>query len=278
MTLVTVKETSILDDIAKDAGELLLTKYNEELEEQQKGRGDYATSADIESERRIITRLKEANADYVVYAEEKLEDVKFPLRLGNDGILYVDPLEGTHNFRRKRKEFGFGVTLGLVRKDAPVYVVFYNPVTKELYTAAKNGGAHLNGEPIHISDRQERLDIIFNHWPDRMYVGKYLDKLRGGNLNVRLTDYTPTSVSDGIDMWIVARGSADGLVYIFRKAATWDLIHALGIEEAGGRVTNIKGGPWFIVKRDGSLEVRNSMIGGSPYVHSLLLQRYNPKT
>ena len=268
MSLVTAKETSILNDIAQEAGELLTSLYNTELEMIQKGEHDFATNADIQSQRLIIERLIEHDLPYVVVAEEKLEDVRFPLRLGNSGFLYVDPLEGTHNFARKRKEFGFGVTLGLVKRNQPVYVVFYNPVTKELYNAVKGDGAYLNSERIHVSDRQTNLDIIFNHWPDRRYVGRYLDKLRG------MTDYTPTSCSDAIDVWMAARGSADGLLYIFKKADTWDLISALGIEEAGGEVSNIRGGPWFVINRSGFMEVRNSMIAGNPYVRNLLLQNY----
>ncbi|MBI2084192.1 MAG: inositol monophosphatase [Candidatus Aenigmarchaeota archaeon] len=268
MPIVEERESSTLDDIAQEAGGLLLSLYNTELELLQKGEHDFATNADIQSERLIITRLKEANLPYVIVAEEKLEDMEFPLRLGNSGILYVDPLEGTHNFARKRKEFGFGVTLGLVKNGRPVYVVFYNPVTKELYRAIKEGGAYLNGERIHVSDRRENLDIIFNHWPDRKYAGRYLDVLR------RITDYTPTSASDAVDIWMVARGSADGLVYIFREADMHDLISALGIEEAGGRVTNGRGSQWFTVVRNGFVKVKNSMIAGNPYVHNLLLQNY----
>lgn len=268
MVLVTAMEISKLDDIAQEAGELVLSLYNTELEEQQKGRHDFVTNADLKSERQIIKRLTGEKLPYVIVAEEKLEDVRLPLRLGNSGVLYVDPLEGTHNFRRKRKEFGFGVTLGLAKNGQPVYVVFYNPVTKELYKAVKDGGASLNGKKIHVSDRQSNLDIAFNHWPDLKHVGKYLDKLR------RVTDYTPTSVSDGVDMWMTARGSLDGYEFMFRKADTWDLIHALGVEEAGGKVTNGRGEPWFTINKNGFLEVRNSMIGGNPYVHNLLLENY----
>lgn len=272
MDLLKEREFAILNDIAQESGELLLNLYNTELEMTQKGQHDYVTDADKKSERLIITRLRESGLPYVVVAEEKLEDVRFPLRLGNGGFLYVDPLEGTHNFARKRKEFGFGVTLGLVKRDQPVYVVFYNPVTKELYKAVKGDGAYLNGERIHVSDKQEGLDIIFNHWPDRRYVGRYLDKLR------RMTEYTPTSVSDAVDIWMVARGSVDGLVYVFKKAGTWDLISALAIEESGGKVTNIGGGSWFVINRNGFMEVRNSMLAGNPYVHSMLLENYRVNT
>jgi myo-inositol-1(or 4)-monophosphatase len=212
---------------------------------------------------------------YKLVAEEK------QLNLGligtDEGIIYIDPLEGTHNFTRKRKELGFGVTLGLVKNGCPVYVVFYNPVYNQIYRAIKNEGAYLNNKRIYVSDRKpgDKLDIIFNHWPDIEPVGKYLDKLRSGK--EKITDYTLTSCSDAIDICMVARGSVDGLVFIYKgeEAQPWDLITALLIEEAGGKVTNIRGKPWYRVDKNG-LKVKNSMVAGNLSVHEALLNLYTP--
>ncbi len=265
MVVISEKEIDMLNDIAQEAGEFLLTRYGEEPEIIQKGEHDFTTNTDKKSQRLIITRAKELSLPYTLVAEEKLDDIKLPLRLGDSGVLYIYPLEGTHNFARKRNEFGFGVTLGLVRNGYPVYVVFYNPVREELYKAVRGGGAFLNGERIHVSDRKTDLDIVFNHWPDRKYVGRYLDKLR------RVTEYTPTSVSDAVDIWMVARGSVDGLVYIYKKAEAWDLINAMGIEEAGGKVTNKNGNAWYTIDGHDFMRVGRSMIAGNQYVHQLVL-------
>ena len=273
------KKDKILENIAKEAGELLLTLYDKELIEQKKGKHDYATDADIKTEELIISRLQREKLPYTLVAEEKLKGIKFPLKLGlinidsEDLVLYIDPLEGTHNFTRRRKEFGFGVTLGLVKNSYPIYVVFYNPVTKELYKAIRDEGAYLNAKRIHVSDRKSSLDIIFNHWPDVKHAGKYLDKLRGGD--ERITDYTPTSCSDAVDITMVARGSADGLVFVYKKADPWDIIPALLIEEAGGIVTNIRGSPWYRTEKDGFIEVRGPMIAGSKCVYRKLFNLYN---
>ena len=268
MSTVSEREKVALKEIATEAGSLLLDLYGKELDMVRKGTHDYATGADIQSERLIIGRLREHHLPYTVMAEEKLEDIEFPLRLGDEGILYVDPLEGTHNFSRKRAGFGFGVTLGLVRDGIPTYVVFFNPTITEMYEAELNQGAYLNGERLQVSQRAERLDVIFNHWPDLKYVGSYLDKLRG------VTEYTPTSCSDAIDIWTVARGSADGLVYVFKHADTHDLISTLGITEAGGVATNIKGQPWFSLDRSGFMKVSHSMLAGNPMVHQKLLSLF----
>lgn len=268
MAVVTERESSILKEIAQEAGGLLMSLYGQELEMIQKGHHDFATSADIKSQELIIERLKEVKLPYTIVAEEKMAGVSFPLRLGTDGVLYVDPLEGTHNFARKRKEFGFGVTLGLVRDGQPAHVVFCNPVSGDLYHATKGEGAYLNGERIHVSERAERLDILFNHWPDLRHVGSYLDRLRN------ITEYTPTSCSDAVDLWMVARGSADGLVFIYRQADTHDLISALGVEEAGGRVTDRRGSQWYSANKQGLISVRNSLIAGNPLVHQRILNEF----
>ena len=79
MPFVTEKEKGGLKEIASEAGSLLLNLYNQELEMIGKGEHDYATGADIESEKLIIERLKQYRLPYTVMAEEKLEGVEFPL-------------------------------------------------------------------------------------------------------------------------------------------------------------------------------------------------------
>lgn len=280
MSIVSKRENKIFERIVIESGKELKRLYDEEFKEIKKGKHDYLTGADIRSEELILNELQKEKIPYKIVAEEKLKGIKFPL-ISTDtetGVLYIDPLEGTHNFRRHRKDFGgFGVTIGLVKNGCPVYVLFYNSATDELYKAVKGEGGFMNGKRIRVSDRKpgvDSLDIIFNHWPDIKHVGKYLDKLRGGDN--RITDYTPTSCSDAVDISIVARGSADGLVYIYKEADPWDLISALFIEEAGGIVTNIEGKPWYSIdNKDGLMEVRNSMIAGNKYVHQLLFNLYN---
>lgn len=256
----------------KEIGEYQSENFGKVTEITQKGRFDYATEVDLKSQKTGIKRFREIDVPYVVVGEEKTKDVKFPLHLGESGVLYFDPLEGTHNFYRGRKESGFGVTIGIVEKRELCYVIFYNSLTKELYEGEKDKGAYLykNGEkiPLHVSERTANPDIGFNHWPEVEEVGAYLDKLR------KITDYTLTSASDAMDLTWVARGSLDGLVFIYTRAAPHDMVPALLVEEAGGKVTNIKGGPWYTINQNGFMEVKNSMIAGNPEVHLKLLELY----
>lgn len=270
--MIDQKIKDALKATVKEIGEYQLENFGKVTEMIQKGRFDYATEVDLKSQEIGIKRFIEIDVPYVIVGEEKTEDVKVPLHLGDAGILYFDPLEGTHNFYRGRKESGFGVTIGIVEKRELCYVIFYNSLTKELYEGEKGKGDYLykNGRKtsLHVNKRTANLDIGFNHWPEVEEVGAYLDKLR------KITDYTLTSASDAIDLTWVARGSLDGLVFIYNRAAPHDMVLALLVEEAGGRVTNIKGGPWYTINQNGFMEVTNSMIAGNPEVHLKLLELY----
>lgn len=270
--MVEQKIKDVLIAIVKEIGQYQLENFGKVTEMIQKGGFDYATEIDLKSQEIGIRRFIENGIPYVVVGEEKNKDMKLPLHLGDAGILYFDPLEGTHNFYRGRKESGFGVTIGIVEKRELCYVIFYNSLTKELYEGEKGKGAYLfkNGEkiPLHISERTANLDIGFNHWPETEEVGGYLDKLR------KITDYTLTSASDAVDLIWVTRGSLDGVVFIYNQAAPHDMAPALLVKEAGGKATNIKGGPWYTINQNGFMEVTNSMIAGNPEVHLKLLELY----
>lgn len=257
-----------LMEIVREIGDYQLSRFGNVTETISKGLFDYATDVDIACQEIGIERFREKHIPYCVVSEELTELVN----LGDRGVLYFDPLEGTHNFLRGRKESGFGTTIGIVEQNRLNYVVFYNALTKELYEGEKGYGAYVYADEqkksLHVSNPTDRLDIGFNHWYDACNAGAYLDKL------CSLTDCTPTSASDAIDLVWVARGSLDGLVFIYECAAVHDMMTALLIEEAGGIVTDLKGNPWRTVDNEGFSETKNGMIAGNPHTHQLLLELY----
>ena len=48
----------------------------------------------------------------------------------------------------------------MVEAGIPIIGVLYNPVTKELFSAAKNHGATLNNNPIHCSSKESTEEMI----------------------------------------------------------------------------------------------------------------------
>jgi myo-inositol-1(or 4)-monophosphatase len=74
---------------------------------------------------------------------------------GGSGALtwIVDPLDGTVNFL-----FGipvWSVSIAVEDRDGAVAGVVFDPNRDEMFTATRDGGAHLNGASIHVSSRTE---------------------------------------------------------------------------------------------------------------------------
>ena len=66
-------------------------------------------------------------------------------------VWVVDPIDGTANFARQIPECC--ICVALRGNDEILLGVVYNPFHDQLFSAVKGGGAQLNGEPIHVSDR-----------------------------------------------------------------------------------------------------------------------------
>src|SRR3989454_11477376 len=104
-----------------------------------KGRGDYVTATDRRSESAILEVLAREAPGIAVLAEER-----GGARAST--MWAVDPLDGTTNFTR-----GFpsvGVSVALLDAGRPVVGVVLAPFLRLEFTAARGGGASLNGERL----------------------------------------------------------------------------------------------------------------------------------
>jgi myo-inositol-1(or 4)-monophosphatase len=65
----------------------------------------------------------------------------------------VDPLEGGVNYVHGSDEWA--VTEALIRDNAPVLAVVFEPVTGRTWTAVRDGGAFLNARPLKVPAKQD---------------------------------------------------------------------------------------------------------------------------
>jgi myo-inositol-1(or 4)-monophosphatase len=80
----------------------------------------------------------------------------------HEHVWIIDPLDGTVNFSRGLTHWG--VAIAHLRNGFPETTALYFPVTDELFSAVKGGGAELNGKPLQVSeDFDENLFPIFLH-------------------------------------------------------------------------------------------------------------------
>jgi len=189
------------------------------------------TQADREAEQAIEKILRSAFPHWGVLGEE------FGDR-GDSAVRWiVDPIDGTKNFVRG---IPFWATLiGLEDHGEVVAGVIHNPLTDELYTARRGGGAFLNGTPVRVSSFHDLADATLLH------AGLALLRQAGyWDGFVRLVDATSRQrgFGDYMGYGLIAQGKAE--IYLETDLKPWDLAPCkILVEEAGGRFTDLAGAP-----------------------------------
>jgi histidinol-phosphatase len=149
----------------------------------------------------------------------------------------IDPIDGTRNFVRRIPLWA--ILIGLEEQGEITVGVIHNPVTGDLYTARRGGGAWLNGERIRVSDIDElRQAQLIHAGLDIMRRGGFWDGF------VRLIDATDRQrgFGDYAGYGLVAEGKAE--IYLEMGLKPWDLAACkVVVEEAGGRFTDFEGRP-----------------------------------
>lgn len=232
------------------AGEIV-KKYSK-LEHQlfDKGRAnDFATRADLESEKKIIEIIKKNFPGHSIIAEESGEQDN-----NSEFRWAIDPIDGTIPFVTGFPSYS--VCIGLLKDNKPILGVINMVGTNELYWALKNEGAFVNNKQIRVSTEDvlanSSVSVEFGHTNRQEKIDKYLKPLME---KIRL----PYSIGgSGADMAYVARGFFDGTI---NEANVWDYAAgAIIVEEAGGRVTNHEGGTIDWTKKRIFIAASNGLI------------------
>ena len=149
----------------------------------------------------------------------------------------VDPIDGTTNFVREMKYSSIAVAL--CREGQVQYAVVYNPFDGELYAAERGKGATLNGQPIHVSQRDLSHAIIL--CGSTIYQPENTDRsfaimrhLYDKGLDIRRFGAAEQ------DACRVAAGRAE--IFFECCLSPWDFAaSSLIVEEAGGHLTRLDG-------------------------------------
>jgi myo-inositol-1(or 4)-monophosphatase len=228
-------------ETAREAGAILLAEFARPVKISYKGEVDIVTQADKRSEDAIVSRLRSHFPKHAIVAEEGGgTESDSPFRW------HVDPLDGTTNFAHGYP--CFCVSLGLEEAGEPIVGVIYQPVSGELFTASKGGGAYLNQKKIEVS-RIEKLatSLLCTGFPSVK---------RSQNPNIHYYwDFTLRSHgvrrdgSAAMDLASVACGRFEGFWEF--GLHTWDAAAGiLLVREAGGMVTQFNGQPYRLGDRE----------------------------
>ena len=235
-------------DAAEKAGRILMDYFRQGVAARPKERAssenrraascsyNLVTDADLESERAILDHLRSAFPDDAICSEETARAPATAER-----VWVVDPLDGTNNFAHGIDHFA--ISVAYVENGVAQCGVVHNPACGDWFTAVRGAGARHNGQTITVSSAT-RLDACL------VGLGFYYD--RGAMMHATLAamaDFFGRSIhgvrrmgTASLDLCYVAMGRFD--VFFEYRLAPWD--YAAGtliVEEAGGRVTDARGGP-----------------------------------
>lgn len=250
-------DLSLLESALRSAGEIARSGFYGTQRSWEKSKGNPVTETDLAVDAHLRDTLCAARPEYGWLSEESTDTAE---RLGRQRVFIVDPIDGTIAFMKRKPEFV--VCAAVVDQGVPYVAGIYNPLTEEMFTALRGGGAYLNGVRVAATDRTElencrmlvARDVIEHPaWPQRwpeMEIGK--------------------RASIAYRMALVANGTYDGMMALSSKYE-WDTAAGtLVVQEAGGLATT----------HDGSALAYNqlrpshrSVVCAGPVLHAAIMAR-----
>ena len=225
LTVMTAAVRKAARSLQRDYGELA------NLQVSQKAPGDYVTAADQKVEMFLREELAKVRPGYAFLTEET---GAVP---GTDPEhrFIIDPIDGTMNFMHSVPFFA--ITIALERKGELVAAITYNPITDEMYSAEKGGGAFLNNKRMRVAQRRDIHDTLVSYeMPHRGGKELPLSRAELSVLQGRVVGIRGTG-SAALSLAYVAAGRFDAMVC--RNINQWDIAAGiLLVREAGGFVSD----------------------------------------
>ena len=220
---------------ARNAGEIQIEAFDKTRTIDYKGETNLVTEVDRACEEAIFDLLSAAFPSHDFLLEETPTS-----RSGSPHLWVVDPLDGTTNYTHRYPHFCCSIAL-LVEGRTVLGVVF-DPLRNELFTAIRSSGAFLNERPIRTSEEDRLIrSLVATGFPDDIRRARDKNLRKFSRLLQRVRSVR-RSGSAALDLCYVAAGRLDG--YWILKLAPWDTAAGvLMVEEAGGCVTGLHGGP-----------------------------------
>ena len=223
---------------------------------ESKGRFDFVSTVDRESEAALADVIASRHADATLLAEEGSPDAE-----ATRGLVFVaDPLDGTTNFLHGVP--WYAVSVAALLDGEVVAGAIVNAATGELFSATAGGGARRAGEPMRVSATTEpSRALIATGFPFSREdeIARFVELIPPV---MRATSGVRRAGAAALDLADVACGRYDAFFEL--RLSPWDLAAGvLLVREAGGIVTTMEGSPCPIAE--------TSILAGNPTMHAWLL-------
>jgi myo-inositol-1(or 4)-monophosphatase len=231
--------------VARAAGRILMERYERVERVDYKSARDIVTEVDHLSEDLIIAAIRDRHPTDGILAEESgahpSGEGNAP-STGSGRVWVIDPVDGTINYANGIPFFC--VSIALAVDGRPAVGVVFDPTRDELFAAASDGTATLNGEPIAASDKDKLSDFVVQMALSGRAV---VSRARAVRKAIRISR---SMGSSALGLAYVANGRFDGFIQS-GGMSTWDVAAAgLIAERAGATVTAMDGGAWFDLSRN----------------------------
>jgi myo-inositol-1(or 4)-monophosphatase len=238
-----MKEYSqIAERACREAGALQLEGLKKARQISFKSTINLVTDVDHACEKTIVQMIQGAFPDHDILAEEGSG-----VRKDSEYKWVIDPLDGTTNYAHGYPLFC--TSIALEYRGEIVLGAVFEPNRGEFFLAEKGSGAHLNGQRLAVSSAA-KLDHAL------LATGFAYNVRETANNNVdHFTNFLLSAQAirrDGVaavDLCYVAAGRYDGFWEL--NLFPWDVAAGyLMILEAGGVVTDFRGEPFDIYKKE----------------------------
>ena len=215
---------------ARRAGDIIRSFFDGPYTVRSKAHGHPVTDADLRANECIRTIIQRAFPNDGWLSEETRDSSD---RMRRRRVWIVDPLDGTKEFIQKIPEFC--VSVALVEDGVPIVGVSYNPISSELFSAARGLGVHRNGTQRHTSETDSLADT--------RVLASRSEAARGEwDLFENSFHLVPTG-SVAYKLALVAAGLGDATFTLTPKHE-WDVCAGAAlIREAGGQIADCDGQP-----------------------------------
>lgn len=227
-------------DLIEHLKEKVLEIYNDskeikDIDVNKKDGNDIVTAVDLYMEKRIIETIKNIFPEHSIYSEECGEE-----KNKSEYEWFIDPIDGTINFASKVPLFSTSIALKKNNETILGIVCDYNQ--NDVYYAIKGKGAFCNGKQLKVSNNDTLKDSIISFCLTSHYNNEHIkdvlnveEKLASKVRGLRLI------VSGAIELCWCAAGKIDGVLNVKPSVGLSSAAGKLFVEEAGGKVTNLKG-------------------------------------
>ncbi len=243
---------------AKIGGSVLKRYWKDRsyLDVDEKGKNDFVTQVDRDSEKEIVSFLHSRFPDHDIVAEEFSREKK-----GSRFLWLIDPLDGTTNYINQFPMFCVSTSLLI---DGKIYVgAVYDPMRDELFQAIKGHGAFLNGRKISVTHPKSLSGCLLATGFPFKQQPRMKNYLESFETFMKRTAGVRRAGSAALDLCYTAAGIFDGFWEM--GLSSWDIAAGtLFVWEAGGVVTDFRGGDQFLETGD--------IVAASPIVHKEMIQ------